>query len=84
MLNEPLSDEPPRGQEGEAEEDEISFKIRAWLTLAILTSELLLAFNITMVLTKVHENAVCVTAVVLQQGGLLIVFFCFSPRFCFI
>lgn len=35
-------------QHGENEED-ISFKTRVWLTAAILSSELLLAFNITMV-----------------------------------
>lgn len=37
-----------RRQQGDADED-IPFKTRAWLTLAILSSELLLAFNITMV-----------------------------------
>lgn len=35
-------------QQGDAEGD-IPFKTRAWLTLAILSSALLLAFNITMV-----------------------------------
>lgn len=36
------------GRQADAEE-EIPYKTRAWLTLAILSSELVLAFNITMV-----------------------------------
>lgn len=40
----PLSDQ----RTGE-DEQEISFKTRAWLTVAILSSELLIAFNIAMV-----------------------------------
>lgn len=37
------------GQQQRETDADISFKVRAWLTLAILSSELLLAFNITMV-----------------------------------
>eukprot|EP00752_Nemacystus_decipiens_P016510 g14758.t1 len=48
-LNGGLEPAASSGQsQGEAEVD-ISFKVRAWLTLAILSSELLLAFKISMV-----------------------------------
>lgn len=48
-LNGGLEPTASAGQQQREAEVEISFKVRAWLTLAILSSELLLAFNITMV-----------------------------------
>lgn len=48
-LNGGLEPTASTGQQQEEAEVEISFKVRAWLTLAILSSELILAFNITMV-----------------------------------
>eukprot|EP00903_Cladosiphon_okamuranus_P007874 g7611.t1 len=48
-LNGGLESTAIAGQEQREAEVDVSFKVRAWLTLAILSSELLLAFNITMV-----------------------------------
>lgn len=48
-LNGGLEPTASTGQQKREVEADISLKVRAWLTLAILSSELLLAFNITMV-----------------------------------
>ena len=55
------------GQQQGDEEIEISFKVRAWLTLAILSSELLLAFNITMV-SRAGLFAACKGNVMVRGG----------------
>lgn len=47
FLNETSDCDMRNGEEEEAEQ--ISYRTRIWLTTAILSSELLLAFNITMV-----------------------------------
>lgn len=62
-LNGGLESAARGGRQQGGVEEEIPFKTRAWLTLVILSSALLIAFNITMV----RQAASCVYSVVLSR-----------------